>query len=146
MKHWLVHIFYPLYTSVFIWNPLHSESNIYCNCLVDVFVLYLCKVFAVCQSVIPSWDDKKKWSGVFVLIRFYISFPGNYPCLYHTHKTCIIRQLSWLLHLKFSHHTQESQKIMGICKVHIKQTHMTTVSAQLSFNKRSYEHCELKGE
>lgn len=72
----------------------------------------------------------------FVSLRFYICLLVIlcHTQIKHVHTAAFLAPASKVV----TSHSGESKDIMGICKVHIKQTHMTTVSAQLSFNKRPY--------
>lgn len=81
----------------------------------------------------------KKVKSVLRFAKILHLSSGNYLCLCHTqikhvHTAAFLAPASKVV----TSHSGESKDIMGICKVHIKQTHMTTVSAQLSFNKRPY--------
>lgn len=67
--------------------------------------------------------------------QFYLLFPGNY-CVYLSQvyrDTEIEHSLTAALHAPASKVVTpcsgESNEILSICKVQIKQTHMTTVSA-----------------
>lgn len=131
MKHRLLQSFYPLCTSVFtLKSTTFQMQHLPWKCLYCVSTRLCC--LSVRNPLFRWWG---RWSG---FLDFTLSFQVI-TCLYHTQIKCAHTAASWAPASKVvTPHSGESKEIMRICKVQIKQTHMTIVSAHASFNKRPY--------